>query len=89
MKVESSSRFIRDIRRISAPALARRVNQKIAEIEAAASIRDVSNVRRLNTPRGMHYRVRIGDYRLGITLDGEVAILVAFGPRDDIYRTFP
>ena len=89
MKVESSSRFIRDIRRISAPALARRVNQKIAEIEAAASIRDVSNVRRLNTPSGMHYRVRIGDYRLGITVDGEAAVLVAFGPRDDIYRRFP
>ena len=89
MKVESSSRFIRDIRRISAPALARRVNQKIAEIEAAASIRDVSNVRRLNTPSGIHYRVRIGDYRLGITVEGEVAVLVAFGPRDDIYRRFP
>ena len=89
MKVESSSRFIRDIRRISAPALARRVNQKIAEIEAAASIRDVSNVRRLNTPSSMHYRVRIGDYRLGITVEGEVAVLVAFGPRDDIYRRFP
>ncbi len=89
MKVESSSRFIRDIRRISAPALARRVNQKIAEIEAAASIRDVSNVRRMNTPSGIHYRVRIGDYRLGIIVEGQVAVLVAFGPRDDIYRRFP
>ena len=89
MKVESSSRFIRDIRRISAPALARRVNQKIAEIESVASIRDVSNVRRLTTPSGIHYRVRIGDYRLGITVEGEVAVLVAFGPRDDIYRRFP
>ena len=89
MKVESNSRFIRDISRISAPALARRVNQKIAEIEAAASIRDVSNVRRLNTPSGIHYRVRIGDYRLGIIVEGEVAVLVAFGPRDDIYRRFP
>jgi len=69
--------------------LARRVNQKIAEIEAAASIRDVSNVRRMNTPSGIHYRVRIGDYRLGIIVEGQVAVLVAFGPRDDIYRRFP
>ena len=47
------------------------------------------NVRRLNTPNSIHYRVRIGDYRLGITIEGEVAVLAAFGPRDDIYRRFP
>ena len=50
---------------------------------------DVSNVRRLNTPSGIHYRVRIGEYRMGITVEGDVAVLVAFGPRDDIYRRFP
>ena len=66
-----------------------RVNRKIAEIEAAPNLRSISGIRRMSAPRGIHYRVRIGSHRLGITLEGNVAVLTAFGPRDDIYRRFP
>lgn len=36
-----------------------------------------------------HYRVRVGDHRLGIIVDGETVILVRFLHRRDIYRHFP
>ena len=89
MKLETSARFNRDLRRIRDSALARRVNRKIEELEAAASIRDISGVSRLSTPRGRHYRIKIGQYRLGITLEGDTAILDRFGHRSDFYRRFP
>ena len=89
MKVEINPRFSRDLRRIGDPALARRVNRKIAEIKAAASLRDVSQVSRVQAPRGRRYRIRVGEYRIGVTMDGDTAVLVRFGHRGDFYRRFP
>ena len=81
--------FRRDLRRIRDPLILSRVHRKIAEIEAAASIRDISNVSRMNTPGGNDYRVRIGNYRMGVTLEGDAVVLHRLLPRDEIYRRFP
>lgn len=89
MKVETSPRFNRDLRRIRDPALAIRVNRKIDELEAAASMREVSAVSRVHAPRGWHYRIRVGEYRIGVTLEGDTAVLARFGHRSVIYRVFP
>ena len=35
------------------------------------------------------YRIRVGDYRVGIEVEDGVAILLRFGHRRDIYRSFP
>ena len=79
----------RDMRSVNDAALVRRVEQKIAELAAAGTIREVSQVRRLRTRRGRHYRIRVGDYRLGVTVVNQVAFLVRFGHRRDFYRGFP
>ena len=60
----------------------------IQELIEADDITAVSGVRRLRA-EGQHYRIRIGDYRLGITMDGETAVLIRFLPRGEIYRYFP
>jgi len=36
-----------------------------------------------------YYRLRIGDYRLGIKLAGNTLELIRFLHRKDIYRRFP
>ncbi|MCY3638537.1 MAG: type II toxin-antitoxin system RelE/ParE family toxin [Chloroflexota bacterium] len=89
MRTRLESSFNRDLRRIRDPSLLNRVNQKIAEIKAAPNLRSIPGVRRVNAPSGNHYRIRIGRYRLGVTVDGDVAVIVAFGHRSDIYRRFP
>ena len=45
--------------------LAPLIERKIAELEAANAVTEVSNVRRLTSPIGNDYRIKIGDYRLG------------------------
>ena len=71
MRIRYEPVFRRDLRRIRDPVILRRVDRKIAEIEAATSVRDISNVSRMNTPSGNDYRVRIGNYRIGaVTLEG-------------------
>lgn len=88
MNLDPSPGFIRDLRRIRDRDLQRRITRKIQELEEADSITEVSGIRAM---RGWenHYRVRIGDYRMGLTVEGNVVTLLRFLHRRDIYRYFP
>ena len=88
MTVESTRLFRRDVRGIGSAQIRRRLDQVIQELIEADNITEVTGVRRLRA-EGQHYRIRIGDYRLGITMDGETAVLRRFLPRGEIYRYFP
>ena len=88
MEVEFRTSFTRDLRRIRSAEVRQRVLRKLEELEAASTIEEVSGSRRL-TADGRQYRVRIADYRLGITMEGEMAVLVRFLHRREIYRVFP
>lgn len=88
MEVRFDARFSRDIRRMRSPQDIRRLRRKIEELEAAPDLSSVSNVVRMEGWEN-RYRIRIGDYRLGIELDGEAAILQRFGHRREFYRGFP
>ena len=89
MEVEYSSRFLRDVRRVSNATLRRRLTQTIGELESASNIADVLGVARLHSGGGRHYRIRIGTYRLGLTLENNVVVLVRFLHRREVYRGFP
>ena len=88
MEIEYAAGFTRDLRRIDSSDLRQRVLRKIQEIEEASSIAEVTGVRRM-TGREHYYRVRIGDYRLGVTVEGNVVTLLRFLHRRDIYHHFP
>lgn len=88
MEIRYHNQFNRDLRRLGNPSLATQVEQVIEELKAASTIRDVHGVSRM-TSEGEHYRIRIREHRLGITMDGEMAILRRFLPRGEIYRFFP
>ena len=89
MDLDLSTRFNRDLRRVRDPVLRRRVSQRIAELEATSSISDMSSVVRVQSSSGRHYRIRIGDYRLGIMIEGDVVVLARFLHRREFYSHFP
>ena len=64
------------------------MERTIAELKAASNITEVSGVQ-LMTGWENHYRIRIGDYRLGLRLEGNTAVLLRFGHRREFYRGFP
>ncbi len=80
MEIRYHNQFNRDLRRLRNPSLAAQIEQIIEELKAASTIRDVHGVSRM-TNSGEHYRIRIREYRLGITMDGETAVLRRFLPR--------
>jgi mRNA interferase RelE/StbE len=36
-----------------------------------------------------YFRIRIGDFRLGLKLEGDTLVFIRFLNRKDIYRYFP
>jgi mRNA-degrading endonuclease RelE of RelBE toxin-antitoxin system len=89
MKVDSTPGFRQNLRRIRDAALRRRIDRKIAEIQAAATINEVSGIGRLRSASRSHYRVRIGEHRIGVVVVGDTATLVRFTHRREFYRNFP
>ena len=75
MEVEYSSNFTRDLRRIRNAALRRRIDRRIAELEAASMLSEVSGVEKLKSHGGRYYRIKVGDYRLGMALEGDTVVL--------------
>jgi len=88
LKVEFRRSFIKDLRQVRDEALKKRVKEAIELVEQARGLHETGNIKKL---RGgdQYYRIRIGDYRLGLLLEDDTVILVRFLHRKDLYRYFP
>ena len=88
MNVEFRKSFIKDLKSISDKNLLRRVKSVIEIVEKSESLTEVANLKKLKANEN-HFRLRIGEYRLGFVLDTEKVIFVRFLHRKDIYKFFP
>ena len=87
MKLVFRQSFVKDLKKIRMIALRQQLQAVLEQIEQSNSLHDIPNVKHL-TNEGPYYRIRIGDYRLGLVVDGEDVIVVRFLHRRDIYRYF-
>ena len=69
-------------------SLLRRIRETIERVEAANSLNEVQNIKKISGA-GDIYRVRVGDYRIGLAMEGDVAEFVRCLHRRDTYRYFP
>lgn len=81
--------FERDVKKINNPDLNKRIAKLMTSIGETDTLLGISNLAKL-TGFDIYYRVRIGDYRVGIELldDGSI-VLVRCLHRKDIYKKFP
>jgi len=80
--------FAKDLKKIRQNALLQEVQAVLEQIEQSTSLHNIPNVKHL-TSEGPYYRIRVGDYRLGLFVDDEAITVVRFLHRRDIYRYFP
>jgi mRNA interferase RelE/StbE len=80
--------FVRDLKRIKDKVVLERVAALIEQVEAAVSTADLSDVKKL-AGAGDYYRIRTGDYRLGIAIQGDKVEFIRCLPRRDLYKYFP
>ncbi len=88
MEIRYRTSFGRDLRRERNSDLRRRVERIVEQLQRAPSVAGFPGLAGMKGYPN-HYRVRIGDYRLGIIVDGDTAILVRLLHRREIYRHFP
>lgn len=88
MKVEFRESFAKDLRGVKARGLMGKVREVIESVEKADSLSELSNLKKLKGG-GNYFRVRVGDYRIGLALGGDTVIFVRFLNRKDIYKYFP
>jgi len=88
MEVEFRKSFEKDLSKLRDEALLTRIKAVILEIEAAENLENVSNIKKLKA-EGDYYRIRVGDYRIGIVISENVVVFVRVLHRKEVYRYFP
>ena len=88
MKVETLKSFEKDIEKINDKKLAIKLIQIIKEIEDAKELFEIKNLKKMKA-KGSYYRVRVGNYRVGLKFEKDIIILLRFMHRKDIYNYFP
>jgi len=88
VKTHIRQSFLDDVHSVRERGLRQRAKEAMRRVEQAESLRDVPNVKKLHRLRN-HYRIRVGIYRIGISLHEDTVYFVRFLPRRDIYRYFP
>jgi mRNA-degrading endonuclease RelE of RelBE toxin-antitoxin system len=88
MNIEFRKSFETDLRNLKDRKIKRQIQAIIEEIELAKSLTELRNVKAIQGYRGF-YRIRIGDYRLGLYLEQDTVALVRLLHRKEMYRYFP
>ncbi|WP_339378687.1 type II toxin-antitoxin system RelE family toxin [Calothrix sp. NIES-2100] len=86
--VEFRKSFEKDLSKIKDETLLQRIQTVIEEVENAENLAEVNNVKKLKAD-GDYYRIRVGDYRIGLTISDNAIVFVRALQRKDIYRYFP
>jgi mRNA interferase RelE/StbE len=88
VKIEFRKSFERDLRKIKDGATLQRIQAVVEAVESVKSLSDLSGIKKLKA-EGSYYRIRVGDYRIGLSLNGDILVFVRLLPRREIYRYFP
>lgn len=89
MRTEFTKSFAKDLRKQRKnPELLRQIQVIIETVEQAAAITELTNLKRLKGD-SLYYRIRTGDYRIGITIEDDLVTFIRVLNRKEIYRFFP
>ncbi|MCS6806512.1 MAG: type II toxin-antitoxin system RelE/ParE family toxin [Acidobacteriota bacterium] len=88
MKAQFKASFARDLQSIREKATLKRIQEAIEQVEQARSLQEITNLKKLKGG-GNYYRIRIGEYRIGIIVEGDAITFVRCLHRKEIYRYFP
>jgi mRNA interferase RelE/StbE len=80
--------FARDLKKIKDQELLDRIRKVIEAVEEADDLQEIGNLKKMAGTTAF-YRVRVGDYRIGIAIEGDTVDFVRCLPRRDLYRFFP
>jgi mRNA interferase RelE/StbE len=88
MQVVFLSKFNRDLDHIHLKVSKNAILSVIEEVKSADTLQQIKNIKKLNGFK-YAYRIRIGDLRIGIFVNGNMVEFARVLNRREIYRFFP
>ena len=88
MEIVFMNSYLRSIKKIKDKELLIDLNFAVENIETSINLTDVKNIKKMSDYNNF-FRIKIGDYRLGIVNENNIIYLVQFEHRNDIYKKFP
>ena len=88
MKVEFTKKFENQVERLHDEKLKLEIADAVRSVMAANSLYDIPKLKKLSGFKTA-FRIRTGNYRIGILYQNSIVYFVAFAHRKDIYRQFP
>jgi mRNA interferase RelE/StbE len=88
MEVQFTNKFSRQLDKIKDRKLLDSVSEKVREVIQADDLSQITHLRKLKGYK-QFYRIRIGDYRIGLKIENKTFIFSTIAHRKDIYKNFP
>ncbi len=88
MKIVFEKKFLKDIVAIDNKRTKRAGEKIIEQAEKVENLNEISTLKKLKGYKNA-YRIRVGDYRIGICIEQDTIEFVRFLHRKDIYKYFP
>ena len=88
MKLLFEESFLKDLKKINDRALRHKVFEIIKHLKTINTISEIRNIKKLHNKKN-YFRIRLGNYRIGLEIIGDTIIFVRILHRKDIYKYFP
>ncbi|MDJ0680246.1 MAG: type II toxin-antitoxin system RelE/ParE family toxin [Xenococcaceae cyanobacterium MO_167.B52] len=89
MQVEYRQLFVKDLKKLKKHAAYKRIMELAFEIiPKTKELKDLKNVKALKGSSN-RYRIRVGDYRMGIEVNSDKVEIMRVLHRKEFYRYFP
>ena len=88
MQIELTRKFQKQVESYKDLHIRSKVLHIIEEVSASGNMNGFNNLKKLSGSKNS-YRIRSGNYRIGIIIEGNKVIFAAFDHRSDIYKYFP
>lgn len=88
MRVEFRASFAKDLRSVRDKGLSKQIKEAIELVEQVQRLEEIANLKKLRG-KGNYFRIRIGEYRIGIAVENDTVTFVRCLNRKEIYRYFP
>jgi mRNA interferase RelE/StbE len=88
MQVVFLAKFSKDLDKVKSKKLKTSILEIVENLENTNDLKKITNLTKLKG-HNTAYRIRIGDYRLGLFIEKNNVLLARFVHRKDVYRLFP
>lgn len=87
MQYQFSNTFYKQLQKTQNKTVIAAVKNAVINIDRAKNISEIKNIKALKG-YSHYYRIRIGDYRIGLEIKNTNATFLFFGHRKDIYKKY-